>query len=177
MTAVLGIISEHSALLAADSAELTEDGGLTIVQEPKIWRPVPSLLVGHAGGSAYGEAVQWRMSWPALPKRGGLAAWNEWIHRRVWSELYGFQAAVDPESGESLLVLTAGGLWLVDTALCGAVIRMVSPEYAIGSGGESALAALRALPHGRPRARALKALACAESMRSDVRRPWCVLML
>lgn len=177
MTCVVAVARGPSVWMGADSCVSSGDSYLATIC-PKIWR-AGGYALGAAGGGAWFTLLR-QVAWPSEASEG-------WMLRGLPLALVAAAGrlgltlptkADDPHDGSALVCGCVGGagrIWYVDSTLD--VDEYVGP-MAVGSGGEAARAALRALgPNAAPARAIRRALEASAAVVMNVGPPFTFLRL
>lgn len=174
MTAIVGIEHDGRVYLAGDRA-VSGDGcdPVTRSAHPKVWAR-SGVLIGIAGQLDQLQRIAYRCKIPRYRRRQDPSSY---MGRHLVPALK-LAFAADMRAGEQvdleMLVGVGGQLFGLDHVFS---FSLVGPEWAIGSGGEAARAALCLLSARRgPEARALAALAVAARVCPSVSAPYDVIV-
>lgn len=153
MTVIVGIVTEHGAIMGADRAVSDTYVKLTM-GEPKI-RDFDGRLIGYAGSITVGRAI-FRMI-----ERDQPTNLVEYVEQATLAK---------PMSGAAFLIIENRELWEIEA---GAAIRLEANYSAIGSGLQYALGSLYRWHSNLEDLRT--ALNAAEHFAPDVRGPMVII--
>jgi ATP-dependent protease HslVU (ClpYQ) peptidase subunit len=161
MTCIVGVCDGSSVYLAGERA-LSVDDWVSTSAHPKVWRR-DSVAFGVAGQLAQLQKLRYQLQTPRY--RGGPP--ENYLGKRLCPALHEFFGG---ELEIEILVGMRGRLFAIDDACA---FAEVSPEWAIGSGGEAARAALKLLSpnDNSPRARCSRAVLTAAEVCQSVGGP------
>lgn len=170
MTCIVACVDEQKGKLVfgGDSAVTEKRGRIYSTTTPKV-RRAGGYLIGAAGESLWFALLN-SMRWPVVPSIGYME--GPGFINDLYSAASKLGLSETDIEGDLLVGAAIEGsvrLWRTDPH--GAVDSLPATDFAIGSGGEAARAALLVL-HGTPRKRALAALHAAAHVRVDVRGPF-----
>ncbi len=170
MTCIVACVEEKTGkfVFGGDAAVTEKRGRIFTTLTPKV-RKAGGYLIGAAGESLW-FAILNSMKWPVVPSLGYMEGAG------FITDLYATAAKLgiseQTYEGDLLVAATIDGtprLWRTDPD--GSVDILPTADFAIGSGGEAARAALLVVK-GPSKKRALAALHAAAYVRTDVRGPF-----
>lgn len=170
MTCIVACIDENRGKLVfgGDSAVTEKRGRIFTTATPKV-RKAGGYLIGAAGDSTWFALLN-SVKWPLVPAVGYMEG-SGFIN-----DLFGSASKLGLRekefAGDLLIGAVIDGLprlWRSDPD--GAVDALPSSDFAIGSGGEAARAAMLVMK-STAKKRALAALHAAAYVRTDVRAPF-----
>lgn len=166
MTAIVGIEHSGRVYLAGDRA-ISGDDALTLCPHPKVWRR-SGIVFGAAGQLDQLQRIRFSLRVPRFRHADPV----EYVGRRLVPALVAlFADEKDRDLG--LLVGVGGSLFYMDG---GFSFCRVGPDWAIGSGGDAARAALHLLPRTlEPQQRGVRALRVAARVCLSVSGPFDVV--
>jgi len=176
MTCIIGLEEDGKIYIGGDSAS----GYPNIVRSTTTQKvfAIEPFIFGYTSSFRMGQILHYNIDFPIPPE----SIYNEEYMVGIFIEIvrkqfkeYGFsKIETNEESGGTFLVGVAGQIWQVESDF--QVSRPKDGIFAIGSGSDVALGAMKALEHKlEPRERILDALAICAYFCPYVRPPFVVL--
>lgn len=128
MTIIAGYHNKKEAWIGGDSGAFDEDS--VVLTETKVWK-ADDFLLGAAGGFRLAEIAYDSQVGDPYKLRDYLESW--------WKD----NAPVQSENDTDILVVSAGGIWIIGNDF--SVVRCRESYGTVGAGGLSALSAFHAL--------------------------------